>query len=145
MLKSFIFISLISFSSNIFASRYVDGLKKLNWTQLQANYDVDFEGDQIMFGGHILSILNTCMFDDQTIRTKNLVRIEEQDGDTFVFVGYEYLYKSIYSTRTMVDGDGTIDVPYTIATTRMIRVVANDSDFNGRFLFNKAFTIPSCQ
>lgn len=146
MLKILITVVTISLSINSFAeSRYVSNLRKLSWAELQENYDVDFEGDQIMFGGHFLSILDTCMADATTIRTLEEIRIEEQDGDTFVFVGHEYLYRNIHTTRTLVDGDGTIEVPYTIATRRLISIVESDSDFNGRFLFKKEFVVPNCQ
>lgn len=146
MFKTLLTVLIFALSTSSFAeSRYVSNLRKLSWAELKENYDVDFEGDQIMFGGHFLSILDTCMADATTIRTLEEIRIEEQDGDTFVFVGYEYLYRKINTTRTMVDGDGTIEVPYTIATRRLISVVENDSDFNGRLLFKKEFVVPNCQ
>ena len=67
------------------------------------------------------------------------------DVDDFVVVGKDYLYKSIYGTKVVVDGDGTIDVPYTMSTTRTIRIVEMDDDFDGDVLFERDFTIPACK
>lgn len=145
MFKSLALITTTILALNSNANTYIEGLKKLSWQELAQNYDVTFEGDQLFFGGHIISILNTCMHDETTLRTQKKIRIEEQDGDTFVYVGHDYLYRSIHSYRTMVDGDGTVDVPYTIQTRRLISVVENDDHFYRRLLFKKEFTVPNCQ
>lgn len=142
-MKLMMTIILFSLSQMTMAS-YVSELKKLNWEELRANWDVDFEGDQIWFDGKILSVLDTCMSSPTIIRSLDKVLIEEYDGDEFTPIGYEYLYKSIYSTRTMVDGDDTIDIPYTVKTKRNIKVVNWDEEFEGEFLFYKEFEIPSC-
>ncbi len=124
---------------------YVERLKKKTWAQLRADWDLDFENDQIWFGGKMMSVFDTCMASASQIRTLKKVKIEEYDGEDFYTVGYDYLYRSVRSTRPMVDGDGTVDVPYSVATSRMIRVVYNDDDFDGDYLFSKRFTIPSCR
>ena len=123
---------------------YVDSLKAQSFSELRANYDVDFENDQTWFGGRIVSVLDTCMLDEETVRTLNKVTIEEYDGEEFEVVGYDYLTKSIHGTKAMVDGDDVIDVPYTMSTTREIKVVQMDDDFDGDLLFTRDFTIPSC-
>lgn len=133
-------------SANAFSNgSYVDSLKKQSFEELRQNWDVDFENDQVWFGGKIISILDTCMADETTIRTNSKVTIEEMDGDDFVVVGRDYLYKSIHTQRVVVDGDDTVWEDYTMNTTRSIRIVENDDDFEGDVLFERDYTIPACQ
>ena len=131
-------------SASAKSDSYIDSLKALSFSQLEQNWDVDFEGDQIWFGGSILSILNTCMVNPTTIRSKYKYDIEVMDGDDFEVVGNDYLYKSIYSSRAVVDGDDVIDEPYIINTSRKIDIVTNDDDFENEFLFSRVFTTPNC-
>lgn len=145
MKKLILLLAVVSMTFTAQASSYVDYLKGLSWSELRANWDVDFEGDQVWFGGRIVDIFDTCMINDTTIRTNSKVKIEEMDGDDFVVVGFDYLYKSIHTSRAVVDGDSVIDEPYTMSTTRTIRVVENDDDFQGDLLFRKEFTIPACK
>ncbi|MAE74123.1 MAG: hypothetical protein CL675_08495 [Bdellovibrionaceae bacterium] len=127
-------------------SDYVRELKALSFEELAARWDVDFENDQIWFGGTILSVFDTCVLDSETLRTIHTRDIEAQDDhDGFVVVGHDYLYRPIRGLRPMVDGDGTTDVPYEISLTRSIRIVENDDDFEGDILFTRDYTIPLCK
>jgi hypothetical protein len=126
------------------STSYISDLKTQSFEELRANYDVELENDQVWFGGSIVSILDTCMLDVKTIRTISKRDIEEQDGDDFEVVAHGYLYKSIYSTRAVVDGDDVISEEYTINTTRNINIVTNDDDMDNDFLFSREYTIPTC-
>jgi hypothetical protein len=125
-------------------SSYIGQLKLQSFSELAANYDVDFENDQIWFGGKMMSVLDTCMATPTTIRTKTKHNIEILDEDDFEIIGHDYLYKSIYATRAVVDGDDVIDESYTINPTRRIDIVTNDDDFNNDFLFSRIFVTPNC-
>ena len=141
LVLSLLFISNLSLGS----SNYIKTLKKMTFKELQQDYDIDFENNQIWFKGKMLSILDTCMQNNETIRTINKVKIEEYDGEDFYYVGRDYLYKSIYSQRVLVSGDDTEFVDYVINKTRIISVVENDDDFQGDVLFKRKFTIPNCK
>ena len=145
-MKKLLSFSLIvlSLTMHTQASEYIDSLKNLTWGELQANYDVDFEGDQIMFGGNIVSRLDTCLSDDKTLRTISKREIQEYDGDDFYVVGYDYLYTSLSYYKTYSDGDGTIDVLKTHKINKLINVVQADDDFEGSFLFEKTHTLEAC-
>lgn len=144
-MKTIVSILLLTLSTATLANSYVDYLRGLSWSELRANYDVDFEGDKIWFGGSQFSVFDTCMASNKVIRTKNKVTIEVLDEDDFEVVGYDYLYKSVNSTRTIVDYDSTIDVPYTVPVTRTIDVVSLEDEFDAEFYFSRSFTIPACK
>lgn len=143
------FIIAFSFSVNAGSGNgggsYLDYLKGLSWEELDQNWDVDFEGDQIWFGGHMLSILDTCMADEETFRTVDKKVLEVQDGDDWRVVGEDYLYKSIYGKKAMVDGDDVIMVPVVHKTSRTIKVVDIEQEFFANYLFKKEFTVPACE
>ena len=84
------------------------------------------------------------MLDSTTIRTISKIAIEEQVGDYFEVLGYDYLYKSINSTRVIVDGDDVMEEEYTLNITRNISIVTNDDDMDNDYLFSKKFRIPKC-
>lgn len=109
------------FTAHAGSGSYVESLKAQSFSELRANYDVELENDQVWFGGTIVSILDTCMADAETVRTSEKLEIEEMDGDDFVVVGVDYLYKSIHGRRAMVDED------------------------NGELYFKRDYSIPACQ
>jgi hypothetical protein len=131
--------------SGVVNAGYVDDLKQKSWSELRADWDLDFEGDQIWFRGRVISIFDTCMVSNTIIRTKKRVIIEEYDGEDFYATGNDYLYRSLIGTRTIVEGDGTSSEEYTLNKTRKIRVVQNDDEFSGEILFYKEFTVPKCK
>ena len=135
-------VTMVSMTSH--ASSYVDDLKRLSWTELKDHYEVDFEGDQINFSGTFISRLDLCLSDSETLRTIEKREIEEFDGDDFVVVGYDYLYQTLNYSKTYVDGDGTIDILKRYELSKEIKVVQNDSDFEGDLLFTKIHTIEPC-
>lgn len=140
-------LSLSTIAQNVSAesTSYIGQLKQQSFSQLALNYDIDFENDQIWFGGKMMSVLDTCMINPNTIRTKTKHVIELLgDHDDFEIMGHDYLYKSIYSTRAVVDGDDVIDESYTINPTRRIDIVTNDDDFDNEFLFSRIFVTPNC-
>jgi hypothetical protein len=144
-MKNLLCVLLLSVASLAQAGNgYVNGLRAQSFEELRANYDVEIENDQVWFGGSIVSILDTCMSDSQTIRTVSKRDIEELDGDDFEVVGHDYLYKSIYSTRAVVDGDDVLTENYTMSTTRTLDIVSNDDDFMNEFYFSREYTIPAC-
>ena len=90
------------------------------------------------------SRLDICLENEQ-LRTKTKVKIEEYDGDDFYVVGYDYLYRSLKYTRVIVDGDSTRDEVAYHPITKVISVVQNDDDFEGDLLFKKSHTFENCQ
>lgn len=143
-MKSVYLLFVFILVQSTFANEYINGLKKLSWAELDAHYDVAFEGHQVWFGGRIFSRLDLCIENEQ-LRTKTKVKIEEYDGDDFYVVGYDYLYRSLKYTRVIVDGDATRDEVAYHQITKFISVVQNDDDFEGDLLFKKSHTFKNCQ
>lgn len=144
MMKSILTTLVLAASVNANAG-YIDDLKAQSWDELKANHDVTFEGDKIWFEGKQLSVLDVCMSDEETFRTVEEQVMEHQEYDDFVFDGMEYMYKSVKGTKTMVDYDGTIEVPVVYPTTLNIDVVELDDENYNEFLFSAEYTIPACE
>jgi hypothetical protein len=132
------------FSVTASENTYLKTLKKMNFDELAAQYDIAFEGDHIFFKGNVVSMLNTCMADPKTIRTKSKVVIETLDDEDFVVTGHDYLYKSVNGLKTMVDGDSVKYINHTIATEKDIYIVTNDDDLDFDHLFTKSYKIEKC-
>jgi len=133
-----------AFSASATQDSYLQSLKNMNFDQLAAQYDVAFEGDQIFFNGSIISMLNTCMADPATLRTKNKVVIEQLDDEDFVITGNDYLYKPVNGLKAMVDGDSVKYVQHTIETEKDIHIVTFDDDLDFDHLFTKRYKIEKC-
>lgn len=132
------------FSATATQNTYLETLKNMNFDEIAAQYDIAFEGDQIFFKGNVISMLNTCMADPQTIRTKSKVVIETLDDEDFIITGHDYLYKSVNSLKAMVDGDSVKYINHTIATEKDIHIVTNDDDLDFDHLFSKKYKIKKC-
>lgn len=133
-----------AFSATATQNTYLETLKKMNFDELAAQYDIAFEGDQIFFKGNVISMFNTCMADQNTIRTKSKVVIETLDDEDFVVTGHNYLYKSVNGLKAMVDGDSVKYINHTIATEKDINIVTNDDDLDFDHLFSKRYKIKKC-
>ncbi|WP_042145061.1 MULTISPECIES: hypothetical protein [unclassified Pseudoalteromonas] len=116
----------------------------MNFYELAAQYNIAFKGVQIFFKGNVVSILNTCMADPQTIRTKFKVVIETLDDEDFIVIGHDYLYKSANGLKAMVDGVSVKYINHTIATEKHIHIVTNDDDLDFDHLFSKRYKIKKC-
>ena len=52
-MKSVYLLLVFTLVQSTLANEYINGLKKLSWAELDAHYDVAFEGHQVWFGGRI--------------------------------------------------------------------------------------------
>jgi len=132
------------FSATATENTYLNTLKNMNFDELAAQYDITFEGDQIFFKGNVVSMINTCMADPKTIRTRSKVVIETLDDEDFMVTGHDYLYKSVNGLKAMVDGDSVKYINHTIATEKDIHIVTNDDDLDFDHLFTKRYKIEKC-
>ncbi|MBC76906.1 MAG: hypothetical protein CME64_12910 [Halobacteriovoraceae bacterium] len=124
---------------------YIEGIKKMTLQELSQEEGIELDGDRLWFGLTQVSVVDVCMADEETFRTIEKRTIEVLDEDYFEVVGYDYLYKSIYGTKTFVDGDGTIDVDVVYPTTFEIQVLTEDYEFGNEFLFERSYTVPACE
>lgn len=140
-----VFFSVLFLTHNSFAkeSSYIKSLKKLSLQELRDHYEVKLKGDNIWIAGTSLSVLDTCVEGDK-IRTQDKVEISQMDGDRFVVVGYDFLFKNIKSKKPMVDGDKVIMVDTVFPLTLKIDIVTNDDNFNDKYLFSRSYTIAKC-
>ena len=140
--KALITASLCSaFSAFATQNTYIETLKAMDFNELSEQYDIAFEGDQIFFNGNIVSMLNTCMAEPQTIRKKSKVIIEKLDDEDFIVTGHNYLYKSVNGLKDMVYGDSARYVNHTIETEKDIHIVTFDDDLGFDHLFTKRYKI----
>lgn len=136
------FLLTLGFSAQ--ANDYIEELKATPLEELAENYDVFFEGDQLWFGGHIVSILDVCMEDEETFRTVDKHKIYKALDEELIVVGEDYLTKSIYGQKAISKNDEVILVPFTYPTTWTINVVERPEQDRGDYLFSKEYTISPC-
>jgi len=135
---------LSTFTVSATQNSYLEALKDMDFDELAAQYDIAFEGDQIFFNGKVISMLNTCMADPSTLRTKNKIVIEQLDDEDFIITGHKYLYKPVNGLKAMVDGDSVKYVKHLIETEKDIHIVTFDDDLDFDHLFTKKYKIKKC-